>query len=338
MRVACELAVAETGLFSAKVRHARGAFVNIVREGRRRDGELKDVVEMIGAQRGLVQAFRAEGTLEAESRAENSQEFLGVAAAFEETHEDIEGTLESLEELRAAGVADVPEVAPMSAGTAMPMGTAMTAEDVVEMIVDKSGLVQAFRAEGTMEAESRAENIQEFLGVAADFEETHEDIEGTLESLEELRAAGVADVPEVAPMPAGIAMSATTSALSDALANPSMTPAPTANAAALAAVEVERMYGPLACKALPALLELQGPAGPARVAGPAQRPGRPGGGEPRHHHDDGPLRQGPGVPRGVRGRYGGGHLPARCRLVRRRSGKEAGGGAPPGLRRHHART
>ena len=165
---ACELAIAETSMFSAKVRHALGDFVNIVREGRRMDGELKDVVEMI---------------------------------------------------------------------------------------VDKSGLVQAFRAEGTMEAESRAENIQEFLGVAAEFEETHEDIEGTLESLEELRAAGVADVPEVAPMPAGTAMTAATSALSDALANPSMAPAPTPNAAALAAVEVERMYGPLACKALPALLE-----------------------------------------------------------------------------------
>lgn len=143
---ACELAIAETGMFSAKVRHALGDFVNIVREGRRMDGELKDVVEMI---------------------------------------------------------------------------------------VDKSGLVQAFRAEGTMEAESRAENIQEFLGVAAEFEETHEDIEGTLESLEELRAAGVTDVPEAAPT----------------------APAPAPNAAALAAVEVERMFGPLACKALPALLE-----------------------------------------------------------------------------------
>ena len=171
---ACELAIAETGMFSAKVRHALGDFVNIVREGRRMDGELKDVVEMIVDKSGLVQAFRAEGTMEAESRAENIQEFLGVAAEFEETHEDIEGTLESLEELRAAGVADVPEVAPMPAGIAMPMGTAMTAA---------------------------------------------------------------------------------TSALSDALANPSMTPAPTPNAAALAAVEVERMYGPLACKALPALLE-----------------------------------------------------------------------------------
>ena len=244
---ACELAIAETGMFSAKVRHALGDFVNIVREGRRMDGELKDVVEMIVDKSGLVQAFRAEGTMEAESRAENIQEFLGVAAEFEETHEDIEGTLESLEELRAAGVADAPEVAPMSAGAAMPMGTAMTAA---------------------------------------------------------------------------------ASALSDALTNPSMAPTPAPNAAALAAAQGRAHVRPA---------RLQGPAGPARVAGPAQRPGRSGGGEPRHHHDDGPLRQGPGVPRGVRGRHGGGHLPARRRLVRRRSGK-AGGGAPPGLRRHHART
>lgn len=62
-------------------------------------------------------------------------------------------------------------------------------------------------------------------------------------------------MPAGIAMPMGTAMSATTSALSDALANPSMAPASTPNAAALAAVEVERMYGPLACKALPALLE-----------------------------------------------------------------------------------
>lgn len=105
---ACEIACAETGMFSAKVRNGLSSFVSLVREGRRMDGELKDVVEMIVDKTGLLQAFRAEGTMESESRAENIQEFLGVAAEFEETHEDIEGTLESLEELRAAGVADVP--------------------------------------------------------------------------------------------------------------------------------------------------------------------------------------------------------------------------------------
>ena len=170
---ACEIATAETGLFSVKVRNALGDFVNIVREGRRMDGELKDVVEMI---------------------------------------------------------------------------------------VDKSGLVQAFRAEATMEAESRAENIQEFLGVAAEFEETHEDIEGTLESLEELRAAGVAGIPEAVPagaaMPMGAAASSADGALGTAFTGSAMAAAPEApNAAAMAAAEVERTYGPLACKALPALLE-----------------------------------------------------------------------------------
>lgn len=127
---ACELAIAETGMFSAKVRHALGDFVNIVREGRRMDGELKDVVEMIVDKSGLVQAFRAEGTMEAESRAENIQEFLGVAAEFEETHEDIEGTLESLEELRAAGVADVPTAAVGPAGSTAPNAAALAAAEV----------------------------------------------------------------------------------------------------------------------------------------------------------------------------------------------------------------
>ena len=107
---ACEIACAETSMFSSKVRNGLASFVSIVREGRRMEGELKDVVEMIVDKTGLLQAFRAEGTMESESRAENIQEFLGVAAEFEETHDDIEGTLESLEELRAAGVEDVPEV------------------------------------------------------------------------------------------------------------------------------------------------------------------------------------------------------------------------------------
>ena len=179
---ACEIATAETGLFSAKVRHALGDFVALVREGRRMGGELKDVVEMIVDKSGLVQAFRAEATMEAESRAENIQEFLGVAAEFEESHEDIEGTLESLEELRAAGVADVP--APAASG------------------------------------------------------------------------AAVVAVPAGVAMPMGTAMASAAGALADALSGPAMGVAGEApNAAAIAAAEIERTYGALACKALPALLE-----------------------------------------------------------------------------------
>ena len=108
---ACELACAETGRFTAKARRALGDFVRIVREGRRMDGELQRVVESIVDMTGLVQALSAEGTVEAESRVENIREFLGVAAEFEETHDDIEGTLESLAELRAAGVAETGEAA-----------------------------------------------------------------------------------------------------------------------------------------------------------------------------------------------------------------------------------
>ena len=186
---ACELACAETGMFSAKVRAALGDFVNIVREGRRMDGELKDVVDAIVRKSGLVAAFRAEGTMEAESRAENIQEFLGVAAEFEETHEDIEGTLESLEELRQAGVADVPEAAAggAAAGGSMPAGVA---------------------------------------------------------------GAGTAGAVAVAGMP-GAPMPDSASGLGAVPA----APAPGPNAATIAAAEIERTYGPLACKALPALLE-----------------------------------------------------------------------------------
>ena len=160
---ACELACAETGRFTAKVRTALGSFVNIVREGRRMDGELKDVVDAIVDRTGLVQAFRAEGTMEAEGRMENIQEFMGVAAEFEETHDDIEGTLESLEELRAAGMEGVPE-----------------------------------------DAAPAVEGAAPFAGAAS--------------------AAGAA-------APAGVP------------------------AAAIVAQEIERTYGPLACKALPALME-----------------------------------------------------------------------------------
>lgn len=61
--------------------------------------------------------------------------------------------------------------------------------DVVEAIVDRSGLVKALEAEHSVEADGRIENIKEFLGVAAEFDETHDAVE-TLESLAQLRAAG----------------------------------------------------------------------------------------------------------------------------------------------------
>ncbi|WP_455137430.1 ATP-dependent helicase [Thermophilibacter sp.] len=66
--------------------------------------------------------------------------------------------------------------------------------DVVDAIVDRSGLVRALEAEHSVEADGRIENIKEFMGVAAEFDETHDAVE-TLESLEQLRAAGAIDAP-----------------------------------------------------------------------------------------------------------------------------------------------
>ncbi len=44
---------------------------------------------------------------------------------------------------------------------------------VVETIVDKSGLLEELRAQGTDEARGRIENIQEFMGVVDEFTDTH---------------------------------------------------------------------------------------------------------------------------------------------------------------------
>mgnify|MGYP000788316433 CR=1 FL=1 len=200
---ACEIACAETGMFSAKVRNGLSSFVSLVREGRRMDGELKDVVEMIVDKTGLLQAFRAEGTMESESRAENIQEFLGVAAEFEETHEDIEGTLESLEELRAAGVADVPaepESVVVSAPAPEP-GPSAPASSF-------EALVGARDAAGANPLDSLAAPAL---------------------SPQDALAAAIAGNVYAAPteIPAG----------------------------AVHADEIERTYGPLTCKALPALME-----------------------------------------------------------------------------------
>ena len=202
---ACEIATAETGMFSAKVRNGLSSFVALVREGRRMDGELKDVVEMIVDKTGLLQAFRAEGTMESESRAENIQEFLGVAAEFEETHEDIEGTLESLEELRAAGVADVP-------------ASAEPEPVVVSAPAPEPG------------PSAPASSFEALVGAR--------DAAGT-NPLDSLAAPALSPQDALAAAIAG-----------NAYAAPTELPA-----GAVHADEIERTYGPLTCKALPALME-----------------------------------------------------------------------------------
>ena len=46
--------------------------------------------------------------------------------------------------------------------------------DLVEMVVARSGLIEALEAESTDESRGRADNIREFFGVVAEFAENHE--------------------------------------------------------------------------------------------------------------------------------------------------------------------
>lgn len=102
---ACEACIAEQGLLSPKVRNALSEFTGTIEAGRHMTGEFSDVVEAIVERSGLVRALEAEHSVEADSRIENIKEFYGVAAEFDETHDDAVETLENLEQLRAAGLA-----------------------------------------------------------------------------------------------------------------------------------------------------------------------------------------------------------------------------------------
>jgi DNA helicase-2/ATP-dependent DNA helicase PcrA len=112
---AAEACATEAGLLSAKVRGAVAQWTNVIERARHVDGELADVVRTIVEEAGLVRALEAEHTDEADGRIENIQEFYGVAADFDETHDDVQETLESLRQLREAGAL---EAAPGAAGAA----------------------------------------------------------------------------------------------------------------------------------------------------------------------------------------------------------------------------
>ena len=103
---AAEACTMESGLLSAKVRGAVAQWTNAIERARHVDGELADVVRTIVEEAGLVRALEAEHTDEADGRIENIQEFYGVAADFDESHDDVQETLESLRQLREAGALD----------------------------------------------------------------------------------------------------------------------------------------------------------------------------------------------------------------------------------------
>ena len=112
---ACEACVMEESFLTAKVRNALVEFTSAIEHGRHIDGELDEVVEAIVDRSGLIRALEAEHTIEADGRIENIREFFGVAAEFDESHDDVEETLESLQQLREAGALDAQDAASLSA-------------------------------------------------------------------------------------------------------------------------------------------------------------------------------------------------------------------------------
>ncbi len=145
---AAQACVAEQGLLTGKARNALAEWVGIVEHARHFSGDLVEVVRAIVDRSGLMQALEAEHTVEADSRLENIQEFFGVAAEFDETHENATATLESLRQLREAGelgVADdgadeSPVVADAPAEIAPPPVAAMKLPAFMEWLALRSDL------------------------------------------------------------------------------------------------------------------------------------------------------------------------------------------------------
>ncbi len=77
--------------------------------------------------------------------------------------------------------------------------------DVVEMIVEKTGLIAALEAQRTDEAGGRIENIREFMGVVHDYVESHEFVPDAdvLPVSEESADGAAADAVEEGEVPAG---------------------------------------------------------------------------------------------------------------------------------------
>ncbi|WP_293843555.1 UvrD-helicase domain-containing protein [uncultured Parolsenella sp.] len=123
---ACQACVAEEGLLTAKVRGALAQFTGVIEAARHKSGELARVIESIVDDAGLITALEAEHTIEADGRIENIREFLGVAQEFDETHDDVAETLESLAQLREAGMIDATGEVPSAAPAAQPTDPSVT--------------------------------------------------------------------------------------------------------------------------------------------------------------------------------------------------------------------
>ena len=111
-------AVLRGGVVAARATSQLQQFVDCVEQAQRMSGEFSEVIRAIIESTHMIEALEAENTMEAQSRIENIQEFYSVAAEFDLTHEDAQETLESLQQLRDAGVIAEGELESVDAGSA----------------------------------------------------------------------------------------------------------------------------------------------------------------------------------------------------------------------------
>ena len=128
---ALQRSIADEG-FAAKTRRGLAEFDTIIRTARTYNGSMRDVVEMIVSQTGLIEALEAQRTPEAQGRIENIREFFGVVSEFEEQHEArLEEEGEDLAPTIEAGITAAPEPMPSReermTGEEMAMAAALAA-------------------------------------------------------------------------------------------------------------------------------------------------------------------------------------------------------------------
>ena len=90
---AAELCVADEAI-RPNTRRAIGEFCALIREAQTYEGDLRKVVEMIVDKAGLIEAYRAVHSDDAEGRIENIQEFFGVVDEYSQTHDDADALFE----------------------------------------------------------------------------------------------------------------------------------------------------------------------------------------------------------------------------------------------------
>ena len=90
---AAELCVADEAI-RPNTRRAIGEFVALIHKAQTYEGDLRKVVEMIVDKAGIIGAYRAIGSDEAEGRIENIQEFFGVVDEYAQSHDDADALFE----------------------------------------------------------------------------------------------------------------------------------------------------------------------------------------------------------------------------------------------------